>query len=218
MRKIHRKGILGVMVLFLATFGFSACAAKKPSHTGFLSDYSKLKPSPYKDAKGAMVYFNPDLPLKNYTRFIVNPVQVYMAPEGVKRGIKRGKLQELADYFYERIVHELTTSDYEIVDDPGPDTLVIRIAITDVKPAKRGLNIIPQAMISGVGLGTASGEAELTDALTGEVVVAAVDTRKGNRGWTAYTKYGNAENVLDKWALRLVIRLDEASGRKRPNI
>lgn len=218
MRKIHRTGILGVMVLILTIFGLFACSAKKPSPTGFLSDYSKLKPSPFKDAKGAMVYFNPDLHLMNYTRFIVNPVQVRLAPEGVERGIEREKLEELADYFHERIVYELTTSDYEVVEDPGPETLLIRIAITDVKPAKRGLNILPQAMISGVGLGTASGEAELIDALTGEVVVAATDTQKGYRGFDAWTKYGNAENVLDLWALRLVIRLDEANGRTRPNI
>ena len=75
----------------------SACATGPQQKTGFLSDYSKLSPSPYKDAPGAMAYMNPGKPLKNYDKFMLNPVQIRLSQKGKERGVDRGKLQELAN-------------------------------------------------------------------------------------------------------------------------
>jgi len=217
MKKISRVSLSFLFFFSIVLLGLNSCASKdKPSPSGFLSDYSKLGPSPYKDADNVLVYFNPDLLLKNYNKFIVNPVQIRLAPEGLERGIKREQLGELAEYFYDELIKELEKSDYEIAHDPGPGTLLLRIAITDVKPAKRALNIHPGTIISGMGLGGASAEVEIIDTLTGEIVVAAVDTRKGKRGFSGLTKYGNAKNVIEVWAKRLIIRMDEAHGKTRP--
>ena len=58
-------------------------------------------------------------------------------------------------------------------------------------------------------------EWELQDSLTGEVIVAVVDSRKGSKGFDGFTKYGNAEDVIDKWSKRTAIRMDEAHGKTR---
>lgn len=58
-------------------------------------------------------------------------------------------------------------------------------------------------------------EWELQDSLTGEVIVAVVDSRKGSRGFDGFTKYGEAKNVIDKWCKRTAIRMDEAHGKTR---
>jgi hypothetical protein len=47
------------------------------------------------------------------------------------------------------------------------------------------------------------------------VVIAVIDTQKGARGFDGLTKYGNAENVIEKWSKRLVIRMDETHGKIR---
>ena len=58
-------------------------------------------------------------------------------------------------------------------------------------------------------------EWELQDSLTGEVILAVVDSRKGKRGFDGFTKYGEAKNVIDKWCKRTAIRMDIAHGKTR---
>jgi len=58
-------------------------------------------------------------------------------------------------------------------------------------------------------------EWELQDSLTGEVIVAVVDTRKGSRGFDGFTKYGNAKDVIEKWSKIMALRMDQAHGKTR---
>lgn len=195
--------------------GLAGCASEPTARVGFLSDYSKLGPSPFPDARGAQSYFNPDKPLGQYSAFIVEPVQVILSPQAEQRDLEPAKLNELAAYFRNQVIAELEASQYAVVGAPGAGTIRVRAALTDVEPANPLLNIHPAMIVSGVGLGGASMEAELLDSQTGEVVAAVVDTQKGSRGFDGLTKYGNAEDVIDRWAKRLVIRMDEASGKTR---
>ncbi len=205
--------------ILIFTFGAAllalGCASKPPAETGFLSDYSKLQPSPYADAEGALSYVDPGKSLGEYDQFILEPVQISLSEEAAKRALDPTKLKEMADYFNEQLAAELAASDYAIVSQPAPKTLRFRGALTDVEPAMIAANLYPATMISGVGLGGASMEAEFLDSQSGEVVAAVVDSQKGERGFDGLTKYGNAENVIQRWAKRLVIRMDEAHGKSR---
>ncbi len=209
------KYLFYILMFNFVFIGFSGCASGPQQKTGFLSDYSKLSPSPYKDAEGAMAYMNPKNPLKNYDKFILNPIQIRLSQKGKERGIDEGKLRELASYFDQQLRAELGKSDYSIVNQPGPGTLLLRVALTDIKPSNPLMNVHPAMIASGVGLGGASMEAEIHDALTGEVVVEVIDTQAGGRGFDGLTKYGNAKDVIEKWSKRLVIRMDEAHGKTR---
>ena len=61
---------------------------------------------------------------------------------------------------------------------------------------------------------TAIIEAELIDALTGEVVVAVIDLQKG-RVYNKLTKYGLVKEVIERWSKPLITRMGEAH-RKNP--
>jgi hypothetical protein len=215
MNKPILKYFLYALFFNFVFIGFSGCGTGPQQKTGFLSDYSKLSPSPYKDAEGAMAYMNPKNPLKNYDKFILSPVQIRLSQKGKERGIDEGKLRELAAYFDQQLRAELGKSDYSIVNQPGPETLVLKAALTDINPAAPLANIHPAMIATGVGLGGASMEVEIQDALTGEVAAAVIDTQKGGRGFDGLTKYGNAKDVIEKWCKRLVIRMDEAHGKTR---
>ncbi len=91
----------------------------------------------------------------------------------------------------------------------------MKTAITEVVPAKIVLNIHPGTILTGVGLGGASAEAEFVDSQSGKVVAAGIDSQKGERGFGGMTKYGNAKNVAERWAKRIAIRLDKAHGKTR---
>ena len=213
MNRLKSNNFLTFLLLGVVLVGFTACASSPQERTGFLSDYSKLKKNPNFD--GSYIYINRNLPLRNYSKFIINPVQVRLTKEGRDREVDRSKLIELSKYTRKIIAIELKKSGYDIVRNPGPGTMTIRLALTDVKPAKIALNIHPGTIIFGMGLGGASGEAEFIDSVTGEVIAAAIESQKGERGFDGLTKYGNTENVVERWAKRLALRMDKAHGRIR---
>ena len=214
MGRIESKRFARLLILFLVIVCLSACGSGPQQKTGFLTDYSKLSPSTYKDAKGAMVYVKENS-LKNYDNFILSSVQIRLSKKGRERGVDRKKLRELARYTNKQLRAELEKSGYSVVNQAGPGTLLFRGALTDVEPGVPLANIHPAMVISGIGLGGASMEWELQDSLTGEVIVAVVDSRKGSRGFDGFTKYGNAEDVIEKWCKITAIRMDQAHGKTR---
>ena len=97
-----------------------------------------------------------------------------------------------------------------MVTSPGPGTLILRSALTEVAPSE----LKPRSFLMNISLGGASIEAEFVDALSGEVVVAAMESQRGKKITTGSNDYENAKNVIDRWAERLVRRLDEEHGKK----
>jgi len=97
------------------------CGSGPHQKSGFLTDYSKLSPSTYKDAKGAMVYVKENS-LKNYDNFILSSVQIRLSKKGKERGVDRKKLRELARYTNKQLRAELEKSGYSIVNQAGPSS------------------------------------------------------------------------------------------------
>ena len=189
-------------------FGLTACGGHSTGSNGFLSDYSKLEKNPRYE--GSKIYANPATPLKNYSRFIVNPVQVRLSSIGAQRHSDPGKQQEMSLYAHQQFVTALQKGGYEVVTSPGPGTLILRSALTEVAPSE----LKPRSFLLNISLGGASIEAEFVDALSGEVVVAVMESQRGKKITTGSNDYENAKNVIDRWAARLVQRLDEEHGKK----
>jgi hypothetical protein len=216
MDQFSAKNLTHLLILFVVLLAFPACSSDRLYKTGFLTDYSKLSPSPYEEATEAtLLYENKDNSLKNFDKFLLSPVQLRLTKKGRESGVPWKKLKELAKYTNQQLRVELEKSGYSLVKRSGPGVLHFRGALTGVEPARPVANIHPVTAIAGFGLGGASMEWELQDSMTGEVIVAVVDSRKGDRGFDGFTKYGNAENVIDKWCKLLVIRMDEAHGKTR---
>lgn len=197
---------LGCLAVLIGLYG---CGTQTTSSNGFLSDYSKLQKNPRYE--GSLIYFNPETPLKNYSRFIVNPVQVRLSSKGAYRGADSTKQQEIAQYAHQQFVTALQNSGYPVVTSPGPGTLILRSALTEVARSE----IKPRSFMMNISLGGASIEAEFIDALSGEVVVAVKESQRGTHTKVAgnLNEYSNAKNVIDRWAERLVRRLDEEHGK-----
>ena len=188
--------------------GLYSCGGQTRSSTGFLTDYSKLQKNPR--YAGSRIYTNPEAPLKNYSRFIVNPVQIRLSSMGAQRSGDPAKQQEISRYAHQQFVAALEQGGYPVVTDPGPGTLILRSALTEVAPS----GIKPRSVLMNISLGGASIEAEFVDALSGEVVIAVTESQRGKITPEGSNEYENAKNVIDRWAERLVRRLDEEHGRK----
>ncbi len=131
--------------------------------------------------------------------------------------------QMLTDYLYQAI-HDQLAKDFRIVTRPGPGVLRIRAAVTEAVGANVVGNavtsVVPQArLLSTVGgmagdsammAGSAAIECEITDSLSGQRLLAAVDKRLGNKTLRgAFGKWSNVEKTFDYWAERLRTRLVE---------
>ena len=199
------------MILFTTLAG---CAEKNVEYSGFLRDYSQLKPDPEVD--GALRYLNPRKSLKEYNRFQIDPIAVQFSRGAKGTAIDPAKLQNLTLYFRKELAKALNKN-YRVVNRPGPRVLRIRAAITDVDESDPLLNIHPAMKLTGMGLGGASMEAEGVDSVTGERIGAIKETRSGNRmSITAgLSRLGHAKQVIRYWISRFMKNLDKAHGIKR---
>jgi hypothetical protein len=176
-------------------------AGPEVSQSGFLHDYSQLKP--YPEVEGAMLYENPAKSLKGYDKFIVDPVLAHFAPDTEGTAIDPDDLKALTE-----------SKRYQVVNAPGAGVARLRIAITGIKKSIPALNIEPRMKMIGAGLGGAAMEAEAIDSVSKERLAAIVVSEAGSRlGFTAgLSTFGHAKEVMDGWAKRFVERLDKLHG------
>lgn len=201
-----------VCAIALATALASAGCAPRSGFSGFLRDYSKLERDPFLD--NSLAYTSPTADLKQYTKFIIDPVVVHFAPDADGVAIDPADLKILADYWRDEAVKALSRR-YTVVTEPGPGVLRVRAAITGIKrnaPLGSG-----QAITKGpeIMLGGASMEAEGLDSRTGERVSAVVDSRSGTvLGITGQRQtYDDAKEIMRLWVERFVARVDIIQGR-----
>ena len=196
--------------------------------SGFLGDYSGLTPDPKNG--DLLIYEKSANSIKGYRKFILEPVTVYLLPEAQNRGIDPDDLDRLARYFTDAIEDQLLASDrYEVVTEPGPGVLVLRVAITNVEPTGKVTNAVVKGGATAASIAVAPGaslalprlkvgkveiEGEMVDSVSGERVAAFVTGKSGRRwfsGLNAYKRWGDIESAFRSWAKNFCKRLDQAN-------
>jgi len=156
-------------------------SGQRAGTSGFLGDYSQLEAGGENRAR--LLYIDGQADFSNYERVVVDPVVVWGDP-----GDGGSELRELADYFDTALRRQLAL-EFRVVEDPGPGTLRIRLAITDVEDSRVGI------------------ECEILDSAEGTRLVAAVDEREWGAGSGAPSGRAGAEKAFDRWADILRTRL-----------
>ena len=194
--------------------------------SGFLGDYSKLIPVPN---NGDLLFYEEEPGvLKNYRKFIFDPVNIYLLPESRAHAIDADDLYRLAEFFRQTVVDELKQSKYEFVDATGPGALELNVAISDVSPTGGTRNAVVAGAatagsimtVPGIGLvvprisvGRISIEGEMLDSVSGERKVAFM-TSKGGRRWFSglnrFRTWGDIERAFRTWARNFRQRMDAA--------
>ena len=238
--------VLTASALFILPVGASAeSATDAPTFgdyqaKGFLSDYSKLPPTP--DEEGVYRYRDPAADLGRYNKLLVDRIKVWFKEDSEYKGIDPDELKMLTDYFYEAIEKAVGDA-YPMVAEAGPDVLRLRIALTDVVPNKPEASvtslIVPFLWVGEAGAGAATkgvgatpftGEAtielEALDSVSSQQLAAHIETQVGKKyQWTkgisegvtsyvkAYSKWDYTKKAIDQWAQLIRQRLDEAHGK-----
>jgi hypothetical protein len=202
------KVIFRIVIPILMLGGFIACGGMTPPKSGFLSDYSKLKPNPR--YKNSYLYLNPDRNLASYSKFFVEHVKMYLSPEARERGVDPTQLNDLAEYFRNEVIGQLQGKYTQAgFGRREPGTLQVRMAITELKSAGSMSASGPLGLEKEISLGGASAEFELLDYQSGEVVAAGIVSEEEILKSDG-TSWGNTRKILSQWAKRFRARLDEA--------
>lgn len=199
-----------VAVLLVGALG---CSTKPPPASGFLGPDIVLTPDQL-DA-GRLYYEKPGVKWERYTRLMIDPVVVYFHPDSKNQEIHVDELKKLTDLLRDTVVQKVSPS-FPVVDEPGPDVLRIRSAITDVVPANPVVNMASIASFGvPVDMGGASLEAEFLDSLSNERLAALVDRKLATpvdlKFYKGFTRWGHAEEAFEKWAGELLDELEKPS-------
>jgi hypothetical protein len=213
---------MGLVALAVVLTGCPTTRQTRSVETsGFLRDYSQLHEGGKGEAQ--LVYVKAGVPWATYTNMMLDPVTIWTSGEGDVDKVSSEDRQLLADYLDASLRNALA-QDYHFVDQPGPNTLHLRVAMTDAKGARAALNtvskVVPQLrMLTTVGglatdtqalVGRAGVEAEILDSLTNERLMAAVDRRAGTKALRGgVSTWADVENAFDYWSARLRTRLEE---------
>ena len=170
--------------------------------SGFLVDYSQLTPGG--EDRAALTYVDPDVDFKKYDSLMFDRVSVWLSPEAENRDVDPAVFKKMSDYFLNALIGAVEDG-YTVVDQPGPNVIRVRAAITDVEPSDPVAKAIS---VDNIGIGGAEAEMELLDWMSSERLAAAVDSRRGGKA-ASRAVWEDTKDAFDYWAERFRVRLDE---------
>jgi hypothetical protein len=218
--------IISTLILCFASTLLTGCATKQVRYSGFLEDYPEFKTGPIGGAD--FVYIKEGIDFDVYNKIMLDHVVFYLSDEAKYKGIHPDELKELSDAFHKAVDESLEDA-YTLVDEPGPDVLRIRLAITDAVSSRPTLKTVSTVMHVGTGamaprrianihiyVGQASMEAELLDSQTNERLAAVIDTKAVEKfkEEIGMSKWRQAKDVFKFWTKRLKFWLDETHSKK----
>lgn len=203
-----------------------------PPQSGFLgSDYSLLQPASSGSVEGQkamLAYINPNGNFAQYNKVMIAPV-TYWAD--ANSSLSAAEQQTLCNYFY-TVLQQTLSKNFTVVNDPGPGVLKFSAALTDassatpvlrtvsvVVPQAHALNMIKYGLTGKYAfVGSATGEAKLTDSVSGQLLGAWQDQQFGTaavRNATVW-QWGDADNAMKFWANALDKRLVSLGVQQTP--
>jgi hypothetical protein len=193
--------------------------------SGFMSDYSMLRRG--KEGQAISVFWNDEADFASYNKILIEPVTIWTNPNAELNEVPADERQELANAFSE-VLHETLSEDYEIVSAPGPNTIRLRVALTEAVASSPALDTIstyvPQARTISTILtlgsetkafvGSARAEGEARDAESGALLAAGIDQRAGTKklGDNTLDSWGDVREIFEVWAVRFRDNLRERRG------
>lgn len=223
--KIFIKLIRRLISLGVVGLAIAGCATTEQvpnvRMSGFLGDYSQLHHG--KSGQAEFTYRNRNVDLNKYQKVLLDPVQLWAADTETSAlsKLSREDQQLLVNYLYVSL-HDALTRDYILVNEPGPDVMRIRCAITEARADRPVMDLLSTATPAGLGIsyakrlvigthsavGVVSVEGELLDSLSGERLAAVVDRRAGTKSLLGKpTRWGDVQDAFSFWARRMQTNL-----------
>ena len=219
-----KAGVLsGVAATLLAT----APAQSQDSqwaNQSFLTDYSTLKPIPGKEGKDYQ-YLAPNIEnsVGKISKVMLDQPEIFLSPNSPYKGAQPADLAAIAGAVYSQADTALKARGYKIVDKPGPDTLYVRLGVTDLQIAKKKRGLLaytPVGFVVDVGVKALqdfmtkydlldmSLQIEVQDSASQQVIAAAVLQRGKTAGANKPIPFDTLVAVTKEFGERFACRLD----------
>ena len=214
------------LAVSIALGGLAAAAS---ADSGFLDDYSKLKPQT--SAAGQdLVYVAPGAfeQLAKFTGVMVDQPEIILSADSDYKGAKPDDLKAISDMMRSTLIEELKAGGRNVVEQPGPNVIYLRLGLTDLYLKKKKRNVLGytpigfvvkagvdavQGMMDNVDIIEMSLEAELRDSQSNEQLSAIV-VRRGARKAEGQKEqridFKEFNSTVDIYAKRFRCRLDNA--------
>jgi hypothetical protein len=207
-----------IVVLSLVACGVTR-QARDVKQSGFLGDYSILKPGP--DGGARLVYLNPSANIKSYDKILLEPVTIWTAEGSQMNDLSKEDRVMVANRLYALLQARLA-KDYKLVAAPEPGTMVIAAALTSAESSYPVLDTISTIVPVGLAVSTlkaaatgrpafvgeASAEMKITDASTGTILFEGADSRVGTKNPSGvWNEWEDVDSALAYWTDRLGYRL-----------
>lgn len=216
MKSIHRIGVIAMAGVALAV---TSCSTGGRSPSGFLGNYKQLDAG-YGTADAVSAFVKPGADLKKYDSVIIDPVTTVVGTPGISAEVK----DQLAAYLGGSLQSELGGK-LKIVTVPGPTTLRVRVALTDVVENRNPgtpvttVHASPHATLKGTlgsetiaaFISNVSFEGEILDSVSRDRLTALCDHRLGvKREAKASTSWASVRSATSQGAARLWQRFEAA--------
>ena len=211
---------IGIFATAGAALALSSCSTGGKSPSGFLSNYKQLDGG-YGTANAVSSYVKPGADFKKYDSVLIDPVTTVVAAPGVSPAVSA----QLAAYLSDSL-HSNLGKNLKAVSVPGPTTLRVRTALTNVAEGQKSgapvttVHASPKATLTGT-LGSdavaalvsqVAFEGEVLDSVTGERLTALTDQRLGaKREATAKTSWEAVRSGVNQGVIRLRERFSAVS-------
>ena len=180
-----------LLTLFLAMPSY---AAEEFYYSGFLKRYPNLETDP--DFQGAYKWSDPNVDLKQYSSFMIAPLEIWVSPDSEYKGLSADQMH-LINLTFQTIVRDELEPKYPVVSKPGDGVLVLRVAMTNMKLKQketgftswlppsllyRGLDKALNKSLESIDLQHAQLEGEIRDAVSNNLIATRLVTGVGKEG------------------------------------
>lgn len=176
------------------------------------------------------VFVKPDADISGFTSVLLDPVQVSFASnwdpnQGVRNPARRLNATDvaaiqtgLATMFRETFSADLARSNFQLVEQAGPDTLRVSAAIVNLFVTAPDTMSAGRSRTYTANSGQMTLVLELRDAATGELLARAVDTQRGRQTGSmsftnSVTNTADARRAIGTWSTALTQGLNELYNR-----
>jgi hypothetical protein len=191
----------------------------------FLGNYSQLQPLPRSRTGNDYAYVVPEHAqlAGRYRKVMLDQPEVFISPHSPYKGAKPEDVAALAAVVRSTIDAALTERGYVLVDEPGADTLYVRLAVTDLQIQKKKRKLLaytPVGFVVDAGVKALQGfmdqydlldvglQAEIHDSTSQQVLAAAVLQRGKSAAATEPLAFDTVVAVTNELGERFACRLD----------
>lgn len=220
--------ILAKVLSLLTVLALSSCTGTYQARSVDLENTVLVNPRILKkgsDDQALYRYVNPNANFSRYNKVLIAPILISKAVEAEPDD--KEDYESLAHNAHAYLAQELQKH-FTLVKSPSPGTMKIQMAIVEAdssKPIRTLLSITPIGMGMNLvklaatgkkaGVGEITAEFVISDAVTKQVLGAAVDRQVGNKNpSTMFNIWANANSGLEYWAKKLTYALCEEKGIK----